>query len=85
MYQEVFVLIEYTNDRPEAVLGVVTDKQNAIELLEEYYDIPFSSEKDIRDSGVEYVWTYHVEPTQPWDEKYTAVVYMNSFIINELQ
>jgi hypothetical protein len=82
--KELFVLIEYGNNHPQQVIGVCTDYHNAIEMLDEYYNQPYSKEEHIQDSTVECKWIYHIKASNPWEESYTAIVYMNKCILNKV-
>lgn len=82
--KELFVLIEYGANHDQQVIGVCSDYHNAIELIDKYYNQPYSKEEHVQDSTVEYKWIYHIKASNPWEESYTAIVYMNRCTLNQL-
>ena len=65
-------------ENSDCVIGVCTDLENAYKLVDEYYgNYNVITKKDIRDSGIEYIWEISL------DNEVTTITFM-SFELNKL-
>jgi hypothetical protein len=72
-------------DNEESIIGVADSKDNAEDMINQYYGKPkLLNVRDIRDSGIEYVYRYMTNGLEHICGPYEVEITLMGFNLNEI-